>query len=166
MWYRFCHHLHKTQGQALPGAGWVAGLELPAWPELRGVHPLAGKGDKGLLQVGNSHSGEEKKMSSCMLVHSILWQCLSHFTAYIWTSSPHHINKTRYIYFPVPYINNPLAKIYTHPLKHIANYIWFPLEVLLLKFDFWHSLFSWCKHVNSVNVKKFIDFNSWDGENI
>ena len=81
-------------------------------------------------------AGKKKKISSCMLVHSIIWHSLSHFTAYVWTSLPHHINKTRYICFPVSYINNSLAEIRTHPLKYIATHIWFLLKVLLWKSDF------------------------------
>lgn len=61
MLYRFCRHPHTTQPRPLRGAGWVATLELPAWPDLQGVHPPMGKGDKRHLQVGDIHSGEEKK---------------------------------------------------------------------------------------------------------
>lgn len=145
---------------------------LPHWSSLPGqtsrvcIHPRAKVTNATCKWEIFTAGKEKKKISSRMLVHSILWHSLSHFTAYIWTSSPHHINKTRYIYFPVSYINNPLAKICTHLLKYIAEYIWFPLEVLLWKSYFWHSLFHWCKHVNSKNVEKFIDFNSWDGKNI
>jgi len=59
--YRFCGHLHTTQCQSLHGAGWVAALELPAWPDLQGVRLPMGKGDKCPLQVGGSRSREEKK---------------------------------------------------------------------------------------------------------
>lgn len=140
----------------------------PHWSSLPGQtsteHPHTGKGDKCHLQVRQIQWGR-KSISSRMLVHSILWHGLSHFTACIWTSSPHHISETRYVYFTVSHKNNPLAKICTHPLKSIAKYLWFPSEGFLWKSNFWHSLFHWYKHVNSENVKKFIDFNSWDGKN-
>lgn len=78
-----CGHLLTIQSKPLCSAGWVATLELPAWPDLQGVHPPMGKGDKWHLEVGESHSGEGKIISSHMLVCSILWHSLSHFTACI-----------------------------------------------------------------------------------
>lgn len=92
--YRFYRHLRTTQPQPLRGAGWVAALELPAWPDLRGVHPPMGKGDKCLLQVRDSHSREEKKKS-----HHACW-CITfygiacHILLLIY-EHPHHITSTK-----------------------------------------------------------------------
>lgn len=83
-----------------------------------------------------------KKHPSHMLVQSILWHSLSHFIASIWTSSPHHIKKTRCIYFTVSRKNNPLAKICTHPLKNIAKCLWFPSQGFFWKSDFLTQLVS------------------------
>lgn len=139
----------------------------PHWSSLPGQNPTeqphTGKGDKCHLQVGDRYSGEEKAS------HHTCWCAAFYGTAchilLLVYEHPHHINETRYVYFTVSHKNNPLAKICTHPLKSIAKYLWFPSEGFLWKSNFWHSLFHWYKHVNSENVKKFIDFNSWDGKN-